>query len=319
LQLQRRLDRATDARQKSAVTLIALPLMLALAFQPDTASGAQAPSPTAPATAAAASPATPAAIEQSPLPPPAPRPPSLDDKVVAPDGPPKPGDINYRNRVLSNYQATQNRLGPFDGRWTVSGSGGDMFVLQLTDPGEGGKIEGAWRDLRRNGAGRSGLIDSIVRDGDMVTVNFVEAQGGQPVEVRLRSPQPGGWLGEANTPEGGRQSIVMHRATGVETQAAAAPHVAQPPAPRATRSSAARTPTRAKAKKSRHGAAPRRGHVTAKSHSRGSRHSTSRPSSKAKKSTAHKPAAHKSSTKKSSTAKKPTTKKTSSSSKKKHR
>ena len=114
---------------------------------------------------------------------------SIDDKTVAPDGPLREPDVNYQNRVLSNFQASQGRQGPFDGRWTVSGSAGDMFVLQLTDPGEGGRIEGAWRDVRRAGGGRSGLIDPIGhRDGDMVVVRFVEADGAQPVEVRLRSP-----------------------------------------------------------------------------------------------------------------------------------
>jgi hypothetical protein len=289
--------------------------MLALAFQPEPVPSA-APATPAPPPVTAPPPATaPAAQSLPPAPAPfnttqstTPRAPKLDDKSVAPDGAPRDADVNYQNRVLSNFQATQGRQGPFDGRWTLSGSAGDMFVLQLTDPGEGGKVEGAWRDLRRNGGGRSGLIDSIVRDGDMVTVRFVEAEGQQPVEVKLRSPQPGGWLGEVSTVEGGRQSIVMHRSSGVETQAMAAPHVAQPPPPRVSRASLDRTPTRGKARRGRHGVVQRRGHAAATSHSRGSQHSTSR-SAHAKGSKAHAtsskssvkhPAAKKSSVKKSS-------------------
>jgi hypothetical protein len=287
--------------------MIAIPLILALALQePAATAAAAAQNETAPA--------QPAATQPPQAPQPVPRAPRIDDKTVAPDGPLREPDVNYQNRVLSNFQASQGRQGPFDGRWTVSGSAGDMFVLQLTDPGEGGRIEGAWRDVRRVGGGRSGLIDSITRDGDLVIVNFVETQGGAPVEVRLRSPQPGGWLGEANTPEGGRQSIVMHRAGGLETQAAAAPYVAQPRAPQTARASVDRAPTRAKAKKGRHAASQRRGHATAKSHSRGSQHSASRSASKSSKAKA-------SSSKKSSSAKKPATKssakKTTSSKKKK--
>jgi len=154
-----------------------------------------------------------------------------------------------------------------------------------------------------------GMITAV--QGDMVTVRFVEETGAQPVEVKLRSSQPGGWLGEANTVEGGRQSIVMHRSSGVETQAMAAPRVAQPPPSRASRAQADRTPTRGKAKKGRHGAAQRRGHATAKSHSRGSQHSASRPASKGKKATASKSSSRKSSVK-SSSAKKSTAKKTTS-------
>ena len=277
--------------------------MLALAFQPTDAAppATAAPPPAAPSAQAPAVP--------PPSTPPAPagqRPPRLDDRTVAPDGAPRDADVNYQNKVLNNFQATQGRQGPYDGRWTISGSAGDMFVLQLTDPGQDGKIEGAWRDLRRTGGGRSGLIDSIVRDGDMVTVRFVEEAGAQPVEVKLRSSQPGGWLGEASTVEGGRQSIVMHRSSGVETQAMAAPRVAQSTPPRASRPQADRTPTRGKARKGRHGVVQRRGHATAKSHSRGSQHSASRPASMGKKATASKSTSRKSSVK-SSSAKKPTT------------
>jgi hypothetical protein len=288
--------------------MIALPLILALALQEPAAAAAQTeaaaqPPATAPQTAAP-SPAAPQ---------PGPRAPRIDDKTVAPDGPLREPDVTYQNRVLSNFQASQGRQGPFDGRWTVSGSAGDMFVLQLTDPGEGGHIEGAWRDVRRAGGGRSGLIDSITRDGDNVIVNFVEAQGGAPVEVRLRSPQPGGWLGEANTPEGGRQSIVMHRASGVEAQAAAAPYVSQPRAYQPSRATVDPTPTRGKAKKGHHAASQRHGHATAKSHSRGSQHSTSRSAhSKSSK----KPAAHSSSSKKSSSSSVKSSSKKSSSAKK---
>jgi hypothetical protein len=241
-----------------------------------------------------------------------PRPARIEDTAVSPDGPLREPDRNYENRVLSNFQATQNRQGPFDGRWTVTGSAGDMFVLQLTDPGDGGVIEGAWRDVRRAGQGRAGLIDSITREGDLVTVRFVEAGSTSPVEVRLRSPQPGGWLGEASTPEGGRQSVVMHRAQGLETAAAAAPYVAQPPVRRYSEAPARQSPKSVKAKKGRHGAAQRHGRATAKSRSPTKRHSASKPSSKAKatasskkKSTAKSTAAKKS----SSSTKKPTAKK----------
>lgn len=318
------------------MTIIALPLLLALAAsQPDQAAAQAATTLTlaqneAPAAAqlqpapsaldaaqpSAAAPA-PAQVTPTQQTAPAPRPSNLDDSNVAPDGPLRDSDRSYQNKVLGNFNASQGRQGPYDGRWTVSGSAGDMFILQLTDPGEGGKIEGAWRDVRRVGGGRSGLIDSITRDGDAVIVNFVEQSGGQPVEVRLRSPQPGGFLGEASTPEGGRQSIVMHRAASVEQQAALAPRVYQPPPPRASAESSRPAPKSAKAKKGRHSAAQRHGRATAKSHSPKKQHSASKSSSKGKKaavssskkksSTSSK--AKSSGTKKSTTAKKSSSKK----------
>jgi hypothetical protein len=321
--------------------MLALPLLLWLAAaqpadQPALAGVVAAQDPaaaasvTAPTDAAPASPApaadttTPAATLQQPgqqpaqqpatPQPSAPRPARLEDAAVAPDGPLRDADVNYQNRVLSNFQATQNRQGPFDGRWSVTGSSGDMFVLQLSDPGNGGPIEGAWRDVRRAGQGRSGLIDSITREGEMVTVRFVEAGASQPVEVRLRSPQPGGWLGEAVTSEGGRQSVVMHRAEGLATAAAAAPYVAQPPPRRPTADAPSRSSKQATAKKHRRSAAQRHGRATAKSRSPTKRHSASKSSSKAKKSAVtssskKKSSAKSTSTKKSTTAKKPAAKK----------
>ena len=313
--------------------MLALPLLLWLAAaqpadqpalagvvaaqDPAAAPAPAAPTEPAPATAAAApATVTPTQAPQLSTPQPAtPRPARLEDAAVAPDGPLRDADVNYQNRVLSNFQATQNRQGPFDGRWSVTGSSGDMFVLQLSDPGNGGPIEGAWRDVRRAGQGRSGLIDSITREGEMVTVRFVEAGASQPVEVRLRSPQPSGWLGEAVTSEGGRQSVVMHRAEGLATAAAAAPYVAQPPPRRPTAAAPSRSSKQATAKKGRRAAAQRHGRATAKSRSPTKRHSASKSSSKAKKSAVtssskKKASARSTSTKKSTTAKKPAAKKT---------
>lgn len=245
-------------------------MMLWLAAgQPDS------PAPLAPVPAAA-----PAAGE-------APRAPNLDDPVVAPDGPPSSADQSYRNRILSNFQVSQGRQGPYDGRWRVSGSSGDMFILQLSDPGDGdGQIEGAWSDVRRGGPGHSGLIDSVTHEGDALVLRFSDGDPHHQTEVRLRSPQVGGWLGEVTTPESGRQTIVMHRAESLEAAARAAPYVEPPPRAQATKAKARPSPKQAKAKKGRKASARAHGRATAKSHSpkkQGSASSKAKSKAKSKK------------------------------------
>lgn len=274
----------------------ALSMLLWLAaLQPDAQSAlAQTTAAQTGQTPAVEAPAPPPAA--APAEPQTPRPPNLDDRRVSPNV--APSDQSYQNRVLSNFQQTQGRQGPYDGRWVLSGSAGDMFVLQLTDPGEGGKIEGAWRDLRRTGGGRSGLIDSVTREGDMITVRFTEEGASQPVEVRLRSAQPGGWLGEVNA-DGGRSSIVMHRSNGLETQAATAPYVpsraravssgsseqrqARPTKQKASKAKARHGPKAGKAKKGQKASAHKRGRATAKSHSPKKQHSASKAKTTKKK------------------------------------
>lgn len=187
---------------------------------------------------------TPPIVEAAPV-----RAPNLADPVLAPDGPLTPADVSYQNRILSNFQQAQGRLGPLDGRWTVTGPAGDLYALQLNDPGAGeSRMEGAWRDLRR---GRIGLVESISREGDAVVLRFVEDDAHHPVEVRLRAAMGRGWVGEAVTPDAGSLAIVMQRAPGIELAASQAPYVAPPPRPPKAKAKPRRAPKRAKAKKRR--------------------------------------------------------------------
>ena len=200
-----------------------------------------------------------------------------DDKTVAPDGAPA-----RRRRQLSEPGAGQlpGHPGPPRAlRWPLDGLrlGRRHVRAAAHRSGRGRQDRGRLArppPQRRRSLGPDRLHHPRRRHGHRPLRRGGRAV--EPVEVKLRSPQPGGWLGEATTPEGGRQSIVMHRSSGVETQAMAAPRVVQPPPPRASRASADRAPTRGKARKGRHGAVQRRGHATAKSHSRGSQHSASR-------------------------------------------
>ena len=133
---------------------------------------------------------------------------NITERGVTPDSAPTINDLAYESRIRSSMASAQGFQGPLDGAWTLSSAGGDLFAFQLVDKGRG-VVEGAWRDLRREGAvGASGFVDQIDAYGGQVTLRFT-AGGQGPVAASLRS---GGaaWTGEIEV-GGRRQSASLRR------------------------------------------------------------------------------------------------------------
>jgi hypothetical protein len=215
-----------------------------------------APAPRAPASAHAPTPTT--SLYAAPVTPPPtaqPRPVFIDDRGATPDAPPTAGDLAYQNRVLGVFHAEQGRQGALDGRWRVNADGVDVYILQLADPGAGeSRIEGAWRNVRREGGlDASGFIDQVSREGDEVVVRFTDAAR-RAAEIRLRNSPDGRWAGRILWPQGGA-NVVMTRDVSVETAAFAVPAYTPPPPPPPPKAKPAPSRSKAKATKSRRPAA----------------------------------------------------------------
>jgi hypothetical protein len=126
------------------------------------------------ATAAFAQPAPPAA--------------ALGPKVEAPGRLPEPtpsiADLAYDERLLSSAEAAERFQGPLDGGWTLrAAGGGDLYAFEFTDKRD--RIEGAWRDLRRQGdPAASGFLGEVRRTEGGLTLRFAPP-GQAPVNVAL--------------------------------------------------------------------------------------------------------------------------------------
>jgi hypothetical protein len=120
--------------------------------------------------------------------------------------------------VRAAYAAAQARRGGLDGRWRLeAGDGHALYVFQLSDPGDipdprstnpqTPMIEGAWRDPGRQGAGGSGFLDSVRRDGAALILRFVDKD---PAIVSLRQRPDGTWSGTISG-AGAPRSVVLRR------------------------------------------------------------------------------------------------------------
>ena len=280
----------------SSRTLVPLATLVALALTAASCTGASEPTESTPPVVTAPPAAEPAPAPTAPLPPPpnipkptpgplrpqgaavGPAAPAfIDDPAVTPDGPPTDRDANYQNRLLNTFQASQGRQGPLDGPWTVTTAAGELFRLQITDPGAAeGRIEGAWLNMQRSGGPASGFIDQVTREGDALLLRFVEGNAARPTEIRLKSGPNGEWIGQAVSAQGSAP-VIMRRGQGVEIAARAAPYVEPEPQPERSAQPARACPKPVKARKGHRAAAQPRGCATAKSHSPGKRHSASKP------------------------------------------
>lgn len=116
----------------------------------------------------------------------------------------------YESGVRSSFEARESRQGPLDGRWVLNGADGKgLYMIQFDDPGPGrGPVEGAWRDLVRQGAvGSSGFLASADRSGQDLVVKFQE---NAPCVVTLALGADGRWTGSLRTADGSRP-VVMTR------------------------------------------------------------------------------------------------------------
>ncbi|HVY32920.1 MAG TPA: hypothetical protein VG960_00740 [Caulobacteraceae bacterium] len=182
--------------------------ILALALQVADATPAPAAAPSPPtsnaadaiadiiAGAAAEPPPAPAAAPAPPPPPPGPTP---EERAQM-----------YESGVRSTFQAREARQGPLDGRWVLTGADGkSLYMIQLADPGPGrGPVEGAWRDLERQGAvGASGFLASAERLGQELVLKFDEDA---PCVVTLTLGADGRWSGALRTAAANRP-VTMSR------------------------------------------------------------------------------------------------------------
>lgn len=158
----------------------------------------------------------------------------VTDQGLRPDGPRTETDMAYENRVLGAFRVTQGGQGPLDGGWQVLGSDGvALYTLQLTDPGAGeARIEGAWRNLKLEGPGSSGLIDSVRREGGDIVLGFRDGLDEMSTQLRLRLEANGTWTGETVAGER-RTGVLAARAQGLETASMAVPEWRAPPPPKA--------------------------------------------------------------------------------------
>lgn len=168
--------------------------------------------------APSAQPSTPAPLPYMPPPaytPPRPQRPTLDRPVMigetgrSPDAPPNEIERGYELRLRSSSQSAQGLQGPLDGGWTVRGRDGAAIVgLQVVDRGSYGPLEGAWRLM--NGSGRVGLIDSLDRQGTILTVRISRGFGKPVLVLTLAPGSDGSWSGDI-TDEAGTRPVTMRR------------------------------------------------------------------------------------------------------------
>jgi hypothetical protein len=115
-------------------------------------------------------------------------------------------DAAYDARIRASMAAAGTFRGPLEGGWTIVGSNGDLYDLQLSD--KKGVVEGAWRDLRKAGApNASGFIDAVERAGGEVTVRFGEGR----LVALLRAQPDGRWTGELSGDGGSPRPVVLKR------------------------------------------------------------------------------------------------------------
>ncbi len=141
-----------------------------------------------------------------------------------PDKPPTDplGDPAKGLTISAAYISAELRRGPLDGLWQVSDADNlPLYNLQLSDPGaaippfpedvQAEPIEGAWRDLRRDGRSRSaGVLLSAVRQADRLTLRFQPQDPGAILQLVLRPARDGGWIGRIE--DGGPgQAVFMFR------------------------------------------------------------------------------------------------------------
>jgi hypothetical protein len=114
-------------------------------------------------------------------PPPAAAPPNVDDKA-------------YNDRVRSSFAAAESFEGPLDGGWTLATARmGALYGFQVVD--HEGKLEAAWRDLKRSGQpDSSGFVDEISRTGATLTLRF-KPTADREVTATLDLKPDGRWTG----------------------------------------------------------------------------------------------------------------------------
>jgi len=146
--------------------------------------------------------------ERPSLPPPGPER-RLDDRGTLLNGFVPQG--SYEAGLHGAISRAQSLQGPLDGGWVVRPLGSDEAVLrvQLVDRGvSGGRLEGAWWDLRGSGPQSSGFFTGAGRTGTAVTLQFASADRGA-VSLEVRPDGEGGFTGELAELRAGEAAVRM--------------------------------------------------------------------------------------------------------------
>lgn len=125
--------------------------------------------------------------------------------------PPNALEAYYEKGVKGAFNAEQSLMGPLDGQWNLRGPEGSvLFTVLLNDPGEVTPIDGAWRDLRPGRQG-AGLIESAVRDRDVLVLMIREGDDERETVIHLQLLPDNRWRGEIHDANGARRTVVMSR------------------------------------------------------------------------------------------------------------
>jgi hypothetical protein len=155
-------------------------------------------------------------VEAAPAPP-APPPSSVSPVPVAPEPPRKLDDLSrpltgavpqgsYEERLRGAFSRTQSLQGPLDGPWMLKdATGAALYRVQLVDPGfSGGRLEGAWSDLRgESSPASSGFFAGVAREGQHLTLQFARAGAGLMV-IDLDQRADGVYGGELHATVAGK-------------------------------------------------------------------------------------------------------------------
>lgn len=115
---------------------------------------------------------------------------------------------SYETGVRGAFSRNQSLQGPLDGTWILkTATGAALFRVQFVDPGfSGGRLEGAWQDLRAGAAmDSSGFFSGVMREGAKLTLQFARPGEG-PNAVTLDQRADGRYAGELNG-----QAVVLGR------------------------------------------------------------------------------------------------------------
>ncbi|OYX34672.1 MAG: hypothetical protein B7Y99_05075 [Caulobacterales bacterium 32-69-10] len=182
-------------------------LVLLLALQ--TAPGD--PVSTAPPQPAPAVGASPAPVPAPPVAPATPAPPRKIEDLSRPLTGAVPQG-SYESGIRGAFSRTQSLQGPLDGTWVLKdAAGASLYRVQLVDPGfSGGRLEGAWQDLRSGSPMESsGFFSGVAREGARLTLQFARAGEGLTAITVDQRPD-GRYAGELKVGDKG-EPVVLAR------------------------------------------------------------------------------------------------------------
>lgn len=129
--------------------------------------------------------------------------------AAAQPAPPLADAGSYDARVRQSFAAAEAFQGPLDGGWTLSAGETPLFAIQVSE--RDGRLEAAWRDLRRPGAvAASGFVDALDRAAGKLTLRFASAPGVQDIAT-LSAQRGGTWSGDLEE-NGRRLAVTLARA-----------------------------------------------------------------------------------------------------------